>query len=148
MTISIDHKSYWKTSIAVLMMGLIFFSLAAIFDRVSGGPEARQAAISANSVLSGLDEAQLRAECATTYTNADTASDALLLIAFGRLIVNAAPSGHIDETLIEKLRVATEERLDYLVLRSNINELCDPSQPGGSQPLDQENAPTVTVLED
>jgi hypothetical protein len=129
------------------MTGVLCFGGAALWDSLNGGPDARQASINAEAVVSGLKTAQERAECVTTYAVADGASDALLSIAFGRLTQSVNPDGSLSQEALNDVNDAINARLYYLSLRLQTNELCDPIQPGGSNPLTDADLEAIVAEE-
>lgn len=139
---STETKVYWRTIFAVVLIGALCFAASALYDKIAGGPEARQASLDANAVLNGFDEAQARSECVTSYTVADSTASALLDIAIGNVVTDAIV-GDVSEVNLHRLEAANAQRFRYLILRTQTNQRCDPSRPGGPQPLPREDTPDV-----
>lgn len=141
-------QEYRRTIFAVILIGCITFAGAAIYDNYSGGPEARQASIDSKAVLDGFADIIARSECATSYTNADNVAQANLLLAFGSIIESAAIGEEITEEQIVLVHDARIERREYLILRDEINQHCNPKRAGGPDTLREDEMPEIISIDD
>lgn len=133
----LNDSELWKTIFAVVIIAVVTVLGAGIYDRYSGGPEAREASVESRRVLAGQAVQQARSECVTTYSVADSAATAGLDISIG-VIVESAASDSITREQIQDVHDATRRRIRYLILRAQTNEKCDPDRKGGMEPLPDE----------
>lgn len=140
-------REFRRTVLGVIIIAIITISGAAIYDNYAGGPEARRASINADGVLHEFSNIQARNECVVTYTNADNTAQANLLLAFGSIIETASLGGRVTEEQIQIAHEAREERRRYVILRSEVNERCDPGKTGGPDPLVDSAQPHILSLD-
>lgn len=138
-----EKQIFWRTVLAVGVTGLLCFGVSAAYDAINGGPDARQSAINTNDFIHGLDMQQARSECATSYATADSASEALLVIAFGELAQVSPKDQKAFRNALDNVHDATDNRIHFLKLRYKTNEFCDPAQPGGARPLAKNKLPPL-----
>lgn len=143
-----EVKERLITVVGVALIVILSIGGAALYDSLSGGPEARQASVDSKAALDGFRKLIDRSECSTSYTNADNTAQANLLLAFGSIIESAGIGEDISQHQIDTVHRARLERREFLIRRNRINELCDPNRPGGPDLLEPDEQPQPIPLED
>lgn len=104
---------------AVIVMGLIVTVSFFVADRISGGPSARRAAEQSAALLNAQRNSSVRSECVTAYRGE-------WQNAIGDIVLVASRGNDPAEWQVRALAQAQRHSL-------RINDLCDPTQPGGVQ---------------
>lgn len=130
MTPTPSNARRWAVAVAtaVVVMFLIVTVSLFVSDRVTGGPAAREAALTGARLLRAQQAAAIRSECVTAYRGEwqNAVGDIVLVASRGN---DPAPDQ------VRALAAAQRHSL-------RINDLCDPTQPRGPRfPADPKETP-------